>query len=450
MLVAGFFRQRIFGWHFLTVRRTLLIYWIQQRVASLLIESALLPSVISEVSGFMSSVEHSAQAADDQQPVARARSSSAVTETVTVKDERHASDALRALWTRRLIVGGAILIWGTILFFFFTTVSRIGAALTLLFAGALLAYLIYPIVVFLQKFIPRIIAIILVFVIILAALSLLGASVSRAVFDQINSLSQFVQWMQGHEGQRQIQGVLDNLNKVGVSKQQINSVSNQIFDQLQNFLTGLIPFWQGTFNILIDIIVVATLAVYFIQAGPTMIRWLRQQSSFSYQKQINFLIDEIDHAIGGYFRGLFIVGAIAGIVTGVFLWLLGVPYAVLLGLIVFVSNFIPVIGGYIGGPLCIIMAIPQGWVIVLIVALFTFFLQGVFLGQILSPRVLGKAVGIHPILAIFALFAGSELFGLVGGILAVPLVGVMQHIIVAAWKRRQGHQSAETIRELIS
>ncbi|GLV54639.1 AI-2E family transporter [Dictyobacter sp. S3.2.2.5] len=408
----------------------------------------------------MGSMEQPAQEANVPQHAASSHSpgSTQVTKTPspgsadTAEDQEkiRSTAAFRALWTRRLIVGAAILIWGLIFYFFFMAVARVGAALTLIFAGALLAYLIYPIVLFLQRFIPRAIAIVLVFVILLIALCLLVASVGQAVFNQVATLPGFISWLQGKEGQQQIQGILNNLNKIGVSSTQINAVGDQIFVQLQHFLYGLIPFWQGTFNILIDIIVVATLAVYFIQAGPRMIRWMREQSFFSYQKEVNFLLDEIDRAIGGYFRGLFIVGAIAGVLTGLVLWWLGVPYAILLGLIVFVSNFIPVIGGYIGGPLCILMAIPQGWVTVLIVAVFVVLLQGVFLGQILSPRILGDAVGIHPILAIFALFAGSELFGIVGGILAVPIVGIIQHIIVAAWSKRKQLHPEEIIQELIS
>ncbi|GCE31361.1 AI-2E family transporter [Dictyobacter alpinus] len=404
----------------------------------------------------MGSMEQPAQELNPQQYEASALTQATTipdpgsTDTAENQEKARRSAEFRALWTRRLIVGAAILIWAILFYFFFMAMARIGGALTLIFAGALLAYLIYPIVLFLERFIPRIIAIVLIFVMLLAALSLLVASVGQAVFSQIATLPGLINWVQSKEGQKQVQGILSNLNKVGISNNQINSTVNQVFVQLQQFLSGLIPFWQGTFNVLIDIIVVATVAVYFIQAGPRMVHWMRAQSFFSYQKEVNFLLDEIDRAIGGYFRGLFIVGAIAGVLTWLVLTLLGVPYAVLLGLIVFVTNFIPVIGGYIGGPLCILMAIPQGWVTVLIVAVFVVLLQGVFLGQILSPRILGKAVGIHPILAIFALFAGSELFGIVGGILAVPLVGVIQQIVVAAWSKRKQLHPEEIVQELIS
>jgi len=73
--------------------------------------------------------------------------------------------------------------------------------------------------------------------------------------------------------------------------------------------------------------------------------------------------------------------------------------------------------------------------VTLIVAVYITFLQAIVIGQVLSPRIFSKTVGVHPIVALFALFAGGELFGLLGGLLAVPVAGVLQQIIVAIWHR---------------
>src|SRR2546430_17351104 len=85
-------------------------------------------------------------------------------------------------------------------------------------------------------------------------------------------------------------------------------------------------------------------------------------------------------------------------------------------------------------------ALSQGWVVMLIVAVYITLLQSIVIAQILSPRIFSKTVGVHPIVALFALFAGAELFGLLGGLLAVPVVGVLQQILVALWHRwKQEH-----------
>jgi hypothetical protein len=136
---------------------------------------------------------------------------------------------------------------------------------------------------------------------------------------------------------------------------------------------------------------------------------------------------------------LALIGALG---TGVGLGLLHVQYAALLGVLFFFLYFVPVVGPYVIEALCILAALPQGWVVMLVVAVYMTLLQGIVLGQILSPRVFSKTVGVHPIVALFALFAGAELFGLLGGFLSVPVAGVLQQIIVALWRRwKDGHPS---------
>jgi predicted PurR-regulated permease PerM len=152
---------------------------------------------------------------------------------------------------------------------------------------------------------------------------------------------------------------------------------------------------------------------------------------------ITFLLHTLDQSLGGYFRGSLLIALIGAVCTGVGLALLHVPYAVVLGALFLLLYFVPVIGGYVIEILCILAALPQGWVLMLIVAVFLTLLQAVVIGQILSPRILSKTVGVHPIVALFALFAGAELFGILGGFLAIPLAGVLQQVIVALWHRWQ-------------
>jgi predicted PurR-regulated permease PerM len=111
-----------------------------------------------------------------------------------------------------------------------------------------------------------------------------------------------------------------------------------------------------------------------------------------------------------------------------------VAYLLVAGLLALVV-WIPVVGGYVIEALCILAALPEGWMVMLIVTVYMSLLQGLVLGLILSPRIFSKTVGVHPIVALFALVAGAELFGLLGGFLSVPVAGVLQQIVVALWKR---------------
>jgi len=252
---------------------------------------------------------------------------------------------------------------------------------------------------------------------------------------QVSSLAQTVQFLLSPAGEHQTQPVIDFLNKLGITRDQVATVKNQLLSQGLGALSGLLPFLSGLFNSVIDLVIVITLSVYFILDGPRMIDWLSLKTPATRRDTINFLLRTLDQSLGGYFRGTALLALAGALCTGVVLALLRVPYAALLGALFFLLYFVPVIGTFVIAALCILAALPQGWVVMLTVAVFIVLLMGVVLGQILAPRIFSRTVGVHPIIALFALFAGAELFGLLGGFLAIPVAGVLQQITVALWQR---------------
>ena len=348
----------------------------------------------------------------------------------------------RFVWLRRLIIALTILAWMAIGAVVLSVAGRMIGTLILLIAAALLAYLIYPLVLLLQRFMPRFLAIIVVYLVVLSALSFLIYSMVASVVQQFTSIVLYFQHLLSPQGQRQLQPYIEALNKLGISQDQLTAFGQQIVNQLQGLIGQVIPVVSGIINLLISVVVVAVLSIYLLIDGGRMISWLRNKTPIDQRENINFLVTTVNQTIGGYFRGLLILATIAGISTGIFLALLGVPYAALLAVVVFVFLFIPVIGGVISGTLCIILSLPQGWVTALIVTIFVILLQQVLIGQILTPRIIGDSMKIHPIVAILALFAGIELLGigLLGGFIAVPLAGILQTLLIAFWNRwKQTH-----------
>ena len=343
----------------------------------------------------------------------------------------------RTVWLRRLIIALTILAWMAIGAVVLAVAERMVGTLILLIAAGLMSYLIYPLVLVLQRFMPRFLAIVVVYLVGLSALSFLLYNMVASVIDQLTSFVLNFQYLLSPQGQVQLQPFIETLNKLGISQDQLTAFGQQIVNQLQGLISQIIPVLSGIINFLISAIVVAVLSIYFLLDGGRIVRWLRYQTPIAQRENINFLITTVNQTIGGYFRGLLILATIAGVSTGIMLALLGVPYAVLLAVVVFAFLFIPVIGGVISGSLCIILSLPQGWVTALIVTIFVILLQQVLIGQILTPRILGDAVKIHPIVAILALFAGIELLGigLLGGFLAVPLAGILQAVLIAFWDR---------------
>lgn len=348
--------------------------------------------------------------------------------------------SFRATWTRRLIVALTILAFIAIGWIILYVISLISNALIILIISALLAYMIYPFTQLLQRRLPRPLAITIAYLVVGAVVGVILYFVVVSIVSQSSSAIQFLRSLFGPQGQHLLQPVIDVLGRFGISQQQIDLYRNQLLSQAQGFITGILPFVTGILSNFITFIIVITLSVYFVVDGPRLVRWLCNKTPLAQRDTIQFLVHTLDHSVGGYFRGLLLLSAIGAVCTGVALTLLHVPYASLLGLIFFLLFFIPMIGGYLSGALCILAAIPQGWITVLIVIVFTTLLQQVVLGQIMAPRIFSHSIGLHPIVALFALLAGGQLFGVLGGFFSVPLAGVIQEVITSFWKRwEQNH-----------
>jgi predicted PurR-regulated permease PerM len=314
-------------------------------------------------------------------------------------------------------------------------ISLILGAVILLMLSALLAYLNYPLVQLLQRRLPRALAIAVAYLLVTSALAVVMFIVTSSLIRQSSALAHYIQFLLSPAGKRQFQSVIDWLGKVGITRDQVTQFENQLLSQVQGALSGLLPFLIAFFGNIISLLLVVTISVYFVIDGPRMLRWLRLKTPLSQRDTIDFLLSAIDQSVGGYFRGSLLIALIGALGIGVGLALLHVQYAALLGVLFFFLYFVPVVGAYVIEALCILAALPQGWVVMLIVTVYITLLQGIVLGQILSPRIFSKTVGVHPIVALFALFAGAELFGLIGGFLSVPVAGVLQQIIVVLWHR---------------
>jgi predicted PurR-regulated permease PerM len=315
------------------------------------------------------------------------------------------------------------------------TSSLITGAIVLLMLSALLAYLNSPLVQLLQRRLPYALAIAVAYLLVVGILAAVMFIVISSLISQSSTFAHSIKLLSSPAGKHQLQSVIGFLGTVGITKEQVTQFENQLLAQVQSALSELLPFLMGFFGNIINLLLLFMLSIYFVIDGPRMIRWLRFKTPISQRDTINFLLQALDQSLGGYFRGSLLLALIGALGTGLGLALLHIPYASLLGVLFFFLYFVPVVGSYVIEALCILAALPQGWMVMLIVAVYMTVLQGIVMGQILSPRIFNKTVGVHPIVALFALFAGAELFGLLGGFLSVPVAGVLQQIIVAFWHR---------------
>jgi predicted PurR-regulated permease PerM len=337
-------------------------------------------------------------------------------------------------WQRRFFTALTILAWLTIAAAIFWGIGKIIEPIIIVAFSALVAYLIFPLVRFFQRHMPRILAIFTSLLLLLVVIGGIIFIIVAAAVQQLILLIRTIQNVIQHPNRYPyIQGVNNYLNKLGISRDQMHISGQSILNYLQGAIGGIVPIASNIFISMIILLLVTTLAVYLMVDGERINHWFRHRTPLRYRGTINMFMDELDRSVGGFVRGQVVLATIMSAIVGIGAFIIGVPYVFLLVLIVFVCEFIPQIGAYISGAIGIAFALTQGWEIALIYAIFVSIMQGGVDGQILAPRIIGHAVGLHPILSICALLIGTALFGLLGAFFACPAAAILQSFVRTFW-----------------
>jgi predicted PurR-regulated permease PerM len=347
-----------------------------------------------------------------------------------------------AKWIRRVAIPLATLAWIGLVAVILWAASHVGRSLILLAIAALLAVALAPAVKLAARVMPRILAILVVYLIVLIGLGIVIYFISRTAIQQVSELKSEVTHLLNPNASGSPTPLEVTLQSLGIDQAQIQEARQIVVSHLSNLANDVVPLLRSIFNFILDFIVVAILSIYFLIDGARIMRWLRDNLPF--QQRTIFILDTLDHVVGGYIRGQFTLSFLIGLLVGVGMAILQVPHPVLLGVLAFFMAFIPVLGTFITATACVLLALTQnhGWVlglthqswILAIIVLLYFLAVHSFESHIVGPRIVGNAVGLHPIIAISALIAGVELFGILGALFVVPVVGVLQAVIISLWK----------------
>ncbi len=340
--------------------------------------------------------------------------------------------AVIAKWMQRIGLPLAILAWTGVALLFLWAAGHIIQTLLLLTIAAVLAYALAPAVKFLERAMPRFLAILIVYLIVLGVIiALLYLIVSTAIV-QVTSLSTYVQFLLTPSKSGQLTPLEQTLLSFGISQSQIDAARAQVVASIEGFAVSVVPLLTGLFGAVLDVVLVAVLSIYLLADGSRISDWLRRNMPQQQQGRVRFLLDTLQRVVGGYIRGQLFLCGLVGVLVGVGMQLIGVPYALLLGVLAFILEFIPVLGTLVSGAICVLLALTKGWIFALIVLAY-FIVVHVIEGDVSGPRIVGKAIGLHPVVSIAALIAGAELFGIVGALFASPVAGVLQALLVAIW-----------------
>lgn len=294
------------------------------------------------------------------------------------------------------------------------------------FISALFAYLLKPIVLFFErKGLKRILSVIFVYVIFLTLIVFIGLFIIPKLFKDISNLVESIPayTMEFEKMFKRFQDgyINSNLPKglKNIIDDNINNIENTILLFLQKVADSLINFFSKMFNFFI----VPVLTFYMLKDSEYFKNQLILIIPKSNRKKILQLFKDIDNVFGKYIRGQIFISSIVGIVTTIALVLIKVKYPLILGIFAGLSNIIPYFGPIIGMIPTIIFALLDSPIKALYAAGAYLLVQQMESG-IITPKIIGESVGLHPIYVIMALMIGGKVFGIVGLIIAVPLAAI--------------------------
>ncbi|MGN6129872.1 MAG: AI-2E family transporter [Nocardioidaceae bacterium] len=226
----------------------------------------------------------------------------------------------------------------------------------------------------------------------------------------------------------ELQQFLHHIPGVG-SSGGANNVSDRMVGWIQQHrsavMGGVLTAGRYAGEIATGLIIAFFLTYFFLADGDRIWSWTVRLLSPGTQPSVNGAGHRAFRVLSGWVMGTAAIACIHGVVIGTVLWLLGTPLVIPLAVLVFVGSFIPVVGAFLfGGVAVLVTLVTQGWVAALIL-LMVLLVENQVEAHLLQPFIVGRAVRLHPVAIVLVLAGAGALAGLIGAIVAVPLVAAL-------------------------
>ncbi|MFN8515683.1 MAG: AI-2E family transporter [Thermomicrobiales bacterium] len=303
---------------------------------------------------------------------------------------------------------------------------------------------------FLALFMPRSLAILMTFFVMIGVIALALLILVPLLIDQLTALiaasPQIAAWAED----RITFDILRPLQERGWltsdPEQLFADAQNAIFARAQTLaqtlLRSLLSWATQAVSILFQAFGIIFVAVYLLVDTRKLKAAYLWAIPSAYRYDALELWGDFGNSLSRYLSGLFFVVIIQGLLTGIVLSFLGVPYAIVLGVWVSITSILPYIGAWLGAIPAITIAAFISPRTAILTVLFYLAIQQLE-GNVLTPRIQGDALRVHPILVFLAVIAGGQLAGLQGAIFAVPTLAVLR-VLFDFFRRRLRVQEAPT------
>jgi predicted PurR-regulated permease PerM len=370
-----------------------------------------------------------------------------------VKEKTKGMDSTK--WQRRRDILISIICIGVIVWVSWKIAGQFFDTIIILLLSMAIAFLLSPLVNFLTRYkVPRVVATVLVYVIVLAILGAIGYGLIFSLIQQVVLFSTTVQGFL-QNAPTDISNLSSTLiaqaNQAGITTDQIKQAVSSVTSPLLSFATSLptnvINIVTAIASALINILLVIVISFYLTVDGRRIRDGIMSIVPERSKEHALLFEDALNRVVGNYIRGQLTLALIIGVLSGIVCLITGLgQFALLVGVMAFLFETIPMVGPTLASIPAIILSL-------LLPAAFprTFWVIGAFVviqaieSNVLGPRIVGHAVGLHPVASILALIVGTRLFGAFGALLATPIVAAAWVVIASLYRSARGETADQIL-----
>ncbi len=293
--------------------------------------------------------------------------------------------------------------------------------------GAVLAYLINP---WIDKMssqnIPLLVSIIVIYLYIIIGLYLLVFISLPMIADQLDNLFLFLadfvdgveSWGEGFFASLTNNSFASNLQTI------LAEAAEGIRQRLLGSGDQMVETMMSLPKLLLFAVLSPILSYYLLKDKRQIIKAIINLISPQRQGEFLRMSGEINTLIREFIRGYLLISLIVAVISAFIYYLIGLDYPLVLGLLMGIGDLIPYVGPFLGAIPALLIALNHNQTIFIITLVAILIIQQLE-GNVITPRIIDQRIGLNPVLTIFAVMAGSVLFGIAGAILAMPLTAII-------------------------
>jgi predicted PurR-regulated permease PerM len=320
-------------------------------------------------------------------------------------------------------------------------IYRLRTIVLLIVVAGFVALLLNPIVVLLQRRIPR--RGLAVSIVTLGALVVFAVLAYEFGNPLVNGITDLAGKLPGYVTSAEHgTGWIGHLATKYHIQSWVQKNAPKLVTYAESLSKPVLTVGKGAISLLIELFTIFVLVLLLLLEAPKMRKWLLGQMRPERATTVTRIGSEVSQSVSGYMLGNFLTSLIAGTVVFVTLLIVGVPFPLLWGLWVALVDFLPMIGGALAGIPTVLFAFFSQGLTAGIVTLVVFLVYTQVENHILNPVIMSRTVKINPLLVLLSVLVGAELGNLVGGLfggfvaalLAIPLAGALQVLVREAWQ----------------